>query len=77
MAKRKLKTKVTAYMPHYVDLTKLKSDNALEIQVRRGKQLLGTLFMGRGSVEWWPSGNKTNRLRKTWHQFACVLDEHM
>ena len=77
MAKRKLKTKVTAFMPHNVDLTKLKSDNALQIQVRRGKQLLGTLFMGRGSVEWWPSGNKINRLRKTWHQFACVLDEHM
>jgi hypothetical protein len=60
-----------------VDLTKLKSGNAIRIEVRRGEELLGTLSMGRGSVEWWPRGNRTNILRKRWRAFAELLDEYM
>ena len=58
-------TKVTAFLPYSVDLTKLKSNNTLDIEVRSGEELLGRLLMGRGSVQWWPSGNK--------HCFACVI----
>ena len=41
-------TKVTALLPHSIDLTKLRSNNTLDIQVRSGEEFLGTLKMGRG-----------------------------
>lgn len=77
MARRRRKTTVTAQIPSTVELTKLKSRNALEIEIRSGDELLGTLSMGKGSVEWWPRGNKTNILRKRWRDFADMLDRHM
>jgi hypothetical protein len=77
MARRKRKTTVVAQIPSSVELTKLKSKNALRIEIRRGEELLGTLSMGKGSVEWWPRGNKVNILRKRWRAFADMLDEHM
>jgi hypothetical protein len=49
----------------------------MTVEIRRGKTLLGTIFMGRGSVQWWPSGNKINALKKTWEAFAAMLDTHM
>jgi hypothetical protein len=33
--------------------------------------------MGRGSVQWWPNGNKTNALKKSWTQFARLLETAM
>ena len=77
MARRPRRTTVTAQIPSTVELTKLKSKNALQIEIRRGDELLGTLSMGKGSVEWWPRGNKVNILRKRWRTFADMLDEHM
>ena len=77
MARRKRKTTVTAQIPSTVELTKLKSKNALQIEIRRGEELLGTLSMGKGSVEWWPRGNKVNILRKRWRAFADMLDVYM
>ena len=77
MARKPKATTVTAQIPSTVELTKLKSGNALRIEVRRGEELLGTLSMGRGSVEWWPRGNKVNILRKRWRAFADMLDQHM
>ena len=77
MARRRKKTKVTASLPESIDLTKLKSGNSLNIEIRRGEELLGTLSMGRGSVEWWPGGNKTKRLLKRWSEFAKILADHM
>ena len=70
-------TKVTAFLPYSMDLTKLKSGNTLDVQVRIGDELLGTLLLGRGSVQWWPGGNKTNSLRKSWRAFSEMLDQHM
>jgi hypothetical protein len=76
--KRRIKaTTVTAFLPYSVDLTKLRSHNTLDIQVRTGDELLGTMKMGRGSVQWWPSGNKTHALRKNWRQFAEMLTRNM
>jgi len=78
MAKRRKSSRVTsvkALLPGSIELTKLKSGNGLEIQVRSHEVLLGTLMLGRGSVEWWP--NKTNSLRKSWKGFADMLETNM
>lgn len=78
MRKKRIQvTKVTALLPYSVDLTKLRSNNTLDIQVRTGDELLGTLKMGRGSVQWWPRGNKVHALRKGWKQFAEMLARGM
>jgi len=80
MAKKRRTSRVTsvkALLPGSIELTKLKSGNGLEVQVRSRHVLLGTLMMGRGSVEWWPGGNKINRLRKSWQAFAEILEKHM
>ena len=58
-----------------VEFTKRGSRNSLEIEVRRGDELLGTLFLGSGSVQWWPRGNKANKIEKSWTGFAALLDE--
>lgn len=70
-------TSVKALLPGSIELTKLKSGNGLEVEVRSRRALLGTLMMGRGSVEWWPRGNRTNSLRKGWKSFAEMLERHM
>ena len=70
-------TKVIVNFPGSMELTKRKSENSLALEVRRGDELLGTLLMGRGSVEWWPKGNKVNSVKKSWHKFADILEEQM
>jgi hypothetical protein len=66
--KRRKVTRVTAFLPVSSELTKLKSGRSLEFTVKSGGKKLGTLFLGRGSVEWWPRGNKT---------FADLLNDVM
>lgn len=39
--------------------------------------MLGTLVMGQGSVQWWPNGNKTKDFKKSWVQFADLLEKMM
>jgi len=53
-AKTQLQTRTRVYVSQApsVELTKRGSKNSLEIHVRRGERLLGTLALGRGSVEW-------------------------
>jgi hypothetical protein len=75
--RKKRVTKVTAFLPHSMDLTKLKSSNTLNVEVRSDDELLGTLLLGRGSVQWWPGGNKIYSLRKNWRAFAEMLSQHM
>jgi len=70
-------TSVTAFLPFSIDLAKLKAGNTLEFRVRSRDELLGTLLIGRGSVEWWPGGNRVNRLRRSWTAFADMLDQYM
>ncbi len=70
-------TKVIVNFPGSMELTKRKSENSLALEVRRGDELLGTLLMGRGSVEWWPKGNKVNSVKKSWRKFADILEEQM
>jgi hypothetical protein len=75
MARKRTQTSVTVNQVSKVELTKRGSSNSLEIEVRRGDDLLGTLFLGSGSVQWWPRGNKANKFEKSWTGFAAMLDE--
>jgi hypothetical protein len=34
-------------------------------------------LMGRGSVEWWPKGNKVHSVRKRWSSFVEIIEEQM
>ncbi len=75
--RRVTRTHVIANLPNSVELTKRNSKNSMTLEIRTGDLLLGTLVMGRGSVQWWPRGNSVHALKKTWKSFAAVLDEHM
>ena len=75
--RRITRTQVIANLPNSVELTKLNSLNSMTVEIRSGELLLGTLVMGRGSVQWWPRGNSVHALKKTWKSFAAMLDEHM
>jgi len=77
MPKKIVKTRVLVEQASNVELTKRGSSNSLAIKVFRGRVLLGTLVMGKGSVEWWPSGNKKNSYKKSWSAFANLLDREM
>jgi hypothetical protein len=75
--KREQRTTVTVFQASSVELTKRASKNSLRVEVRRAQEFLGTLYMGRGSVQWWPGGNKTNDFRMSWTRFAKLLEEKM
>ena len=76
-AKQRNTTTVVVDQVSSVELTKRGSSNSLNVQVRCGDELLGNLVMGRGSVQWWPGGNKTNALRKPWPAFVKILEKAM
>ena len=71
------KTRVTLCQASTVELTNRGAKNSLEIYVRRGNTLLGTLALGRGSVEWRPGKHSVNTFRKDWSSFAAMLDREM
>jgi hypothetical protein len=75
--KRRKTTTVIVDQASSVELTKRGSANSLSVQVRSGKDLLGNLVLGRGSVQWWPDGNKTNALKKPWPAFVKLLEKAM
>ena len=75
-AKRQ-RTTVIVHQASSVELSKRASSNSLSIEVRTGRALLGTLVMGRGCVQWWPNGNKTNDFKPSWVQFAKLLEAEM
>jgi len=75
--RRVTKTQVIANLPDSVELTKRNSKNSMTLEIRTGEVLLGTLVMGRGSVQWWPASNSVHALKKSWKRFAAMLDEHM
>jgi hypothetical protein len=75
--KTRQQTTVLVSQVSSVELTKAGSRNSLELEVRSGTKLLGKLIMGRGSVKWWPNGNKTNNFRRSWVTFAKLLETEM
>jgi hypothetical protein len=68
-----IETEVLAYLPLTVDLTKRNSGNDLRFTVKSGGKLLGTLQMGRGSVQWFAPMAKKPTGKWTWKAFARLL----
>ncbi len=64
---------VVAHLPAAVEITKRTSQNSLTIEIKDGSKKIGTLVVGRGTVEWWPESNKVNAHRGNWYQFAEVM----
>jgi hypothetical protein len=78
MAQKKTqRTTVIVNQVSNVELTKRGSQNSLTVEVRSGDDLLGTLFLGSGSVQWWPKGNKANKFEESWRRFAALLDREI
>ena len=70
---RRTKTKVIADLPLHVNLTKRNSANDLRFTVKTGRELLGTLQMGRGSVRWYAANAKKPTGKWNWKDFARLL----
>ena len=75
--KERKETTVSVEQASIVELTKKGSNNSLVIRVRSGTELLGTLTLGKGSVEWRPKGNETSVLKKNWKDFVSLLENAM
>ena len=75
--KRVKQTSVIVEQVSTVELTKMNSKNSLKIFVRSGDELLGTLILGKGSIEWRPKKNETNFLKKDWKSFVALLEGAM
>ncbi len=69
-----IETEVIAHLPLKVDLTKRDSGNDLRFVVKSGGDLLGTLQMGRGSVQWFAPNAKEANWVWTWRDFAKLLN---
>ena len=68
-----IETQVLAHLPLTVDLTKRNSGNDLRFTVKSGGHMLGTLLMGRGSVQWFAPVAKKPTGKWTWRAFAKLL----
>lgn len=68
-----IETEVIAHLPLKVDLTKLNSGNDLRFVVKYGKDKLGTLHVGRGSVRWFAKNARKPTGSWTWKEFAKFL----
>lgn len=73
-ARKKAKTEVIAHLPVFVDLTKRNSAGDLRFTVKSGGATIGTLIMGRGSVQWWMVNAKKPTGRWSWLRFANLLN---
>jgi len=51
----------------------VRSDIKFRIKVNGEK--LGELHISKGNIEWWPKGNKRNKLRLSWSKFAELFEE--
>jgi hypothetical protein len=65
---------VVAHLPAAVEITKRTTKNSLTIDIKDGSTKIGTLVVGRGTVEWWPGGNKVQTHRGDWHKFAELME---
>ena len=48
----------------------------IKFDIKRDGAKLGELHISKGNVEWWPKGNKKNKLRLTWAKFAELFEEN-
>ena len=51
----------------------VRSDVKFKVEVNGEK--LGELHISQGNLEWWPKGNKKNKIRMSWTKFAKVFVE--
>jgi len=65
---------VVAHLRAAVEITKRTTKNSLTIDIKDGSTKIGTLVVGRGTVEWWPESNKVNAHRGDWHKFAELME---
>jgi hypothetical protein len=59
---------VMADLPQSVEIGKRNTKQSMKIKIWSGTELIGTLSIGQGGVQW-SFGNKKYPLRK-WHDFA-------
>jgi hypothetical protein len=64
---------VVAHLPAAVEITKRTTKNSLTMDVKDGSTKIGTLVVGRVTVEWWPESNQVNAHRGDWHKFAEIM----
>ena len=62
---------------HYVQMSQpsdqvIRSD--IKFSIKKDGQKLGELHISKGNVEWWPKGNKKNKLRLSWTKFAELFE---
>jgi hypothetical protein len=70
-----IETTVEAFLPVSVDLTRRTSGRDLRFAVKSDGVLVGTLIMGRGSVQWWAAKAKRPTGEWTWREFARLLEQ--
>jgi hypothetical protein len=68
-----VETQVVAFLPVSVDLTRRTSGRDLRFTVKTGGLMMGTLIMGRGSVQWFAANAKRPTGEWTWVGFAKLL----
>jgi len=68
-----IETEVIADLPLNVDLTRRTSRRTLKFHIKTGGVKLGTLHLGRGSVQWWGAKAKKPTGDWTWIEFARLL----
>lgn len=69
-APKKVEHQVTATLRNW-ELTRRES--AVEFKIKKGKEMLGTLSVGRGSLSWTPK-NKKHAITKAWPDFARLIE---
>jgi hypothetical protein len=69
------KSKIVAHLPSSVELTRRTTQNSLRIDVKLEGIKEGSLYIGQGSVEWWPDYKKVNAHRRSWGKFITLLED--
>jgi hypothetical protein len=67
---------VIAHLPATVELSRRATKDTLTVDISGGKKP-GKLVIARGTIEWWPEGNKVNVRRAAWDDFAAICEEHL
>lgn len=63
---------------HHVSMTQPKEQLVhadVRFTIQKDGEKLGELHISKGNVEWWPKGNKRNKLRLSWTKFAEIFEE--
>ncbi len=69
--------KVTAHLPGTVELSRRTTKDTLTVGVEQDGQLLGTLVIAHGTIEWWPNGKRSKAHRAGWGQFAKICEDYI